>query len=76
MRSKLSFSSLSAKRQFVNNAGKIDLRSMLSKAGKYRPDYIEGRWVIETLYQRKSWEIIVEPDYEFKLLVAVTAYQL
>ena len=29
-----------------------------------RPDPLEGRWVIETRWLRRRWEIIVEPDSE------------
>ena len=47
---------------------------MLEHASVYRPDVIEGRWVIETRHSRKDWEVIVESDNEQKLLVVVTAY--
>jgi hypothetical protein len=36
---------------------------MLQWADGYRPDVIEGRWVIETQHHRASWEVIVEPDF-------------
>ena len=52
----------------------IDLRRMLERATGYRPDVVEGRWVIETRRRRRAWEVIVEPDWERQLLVVVTAY--
>ena len=52
----------------------IDLRRMLERATGYRPDVVEGRWVIETRHHRRAWEVIVEPDWERQLLVVVTAY--
>jgi len=52
----------------------IDLRAMLERAGRYRPDVIEGRWVIETRHRQQNWEVIVEPDPVERLLVVVTAY--
>ena len=52
----------------------VDLRRVLERAGGYRVDIVEGRWVIETRQQRKDWEVIVEPDDGQKLLVVVTAY--
>lgn len=52
----------------------IDLQRMLERATGYRPDVIEGRWVIETRHRRRAWEVIVEPDRERQLLVVVTAY--
>ncbi len=52
----------------------IDLQRMLERASGYREDVVEGRWVIETRHRRKAWEVIVEPDWERRLLVVVTAY--
>jgi len=52
----------------------IDLREMLEQARRYRPDVVEGRWVIETSHRRKGWEVIVEPDVQERLLVVITAY--
>jgi len=52
----------------------IDLRRMLQRASGHREDVVEGRWVIETRYRGKPWEVIVEPDQERRLLVVVTAY--
>jgi len=51
----------------------IDLRRMLERATGYRGDIVAGRWASETRHQRKPWEVIVEPDSERRLLVAVTA---
>jgi hypothetical protein len=52
----------------------VDLRTMLARARSHRADIVEGRWVIESRHRRHSWEIIVEPDNERRLLVVVTAY--
>ena len=52
----------------------VDLRGMMEHAGGYRADVVDGRWVMETRHNKKDWEVIVEPDNEQKLLVAVTAY--
>ena len=54
----------------------IDLRAMLERATAYRPDPVEGRWIIATRHHRHDWAIIVEPDAESRLLVIVTAYPL
>ncbi len=54
----------------------VDLRSMLERATAYRRDTVDGRWVIETRLRGTDWEVIVEPDEEDELLVAVTAYPL
>lgn len=47
---------------------------MLEYASGYRRDVVAGRWKIEARYRRKSWEVIVEPDFETQMLVVVTAY--
>ena len=54
----------------------IDLRRILQRATGHRDDVVEGRWVIETRHRGKAWEVIIEPDRERQLLVAVTAYPL
>lgn len=52
----------------------LDLRVMLEHSRGYRPDIVEGRWVIVTLRRRRTWEVIVEPDFDAKRLVVITAY--
>ena len=47
---------------------------MLERAKSYRPDIVEGRWIIEASHRRRSWDVIVEPDDDAKLLVVITAY--
>jgi hypothetical protein len=53
-----------------------DLRRMMEHATNFRPDIEEGRWRIETQFQGKPWEVIVEPTPGKKLLVVVTAYDV
>jgi hypothetical protein len=57
-------------RQFTE----VDLRNMLQMAAGYRPDVVEGRFVVDTKHGSRRWEVIVEPDREESLLVVVTAY--
>jgi len=52
----------------------VDLRAMFEHAKSYRPDVVEGRWVIETRHRRRVWEVIVEPEPEARLLLVITAY--
>lgn len=59
------------KRKFTE----IELRRMMEHATGFRPDPIEGRWVIETRFRRKRWEVIVEPIPEEEKLEVVTAYE-
>ena len=52
----------------------LDLRAMLERSRAMDPDLVEGRWVIRTRHRRKTWEVIVEPDRDAKILVVITAY--
>ena len=54
----------------------VDLRRMLEYATGIKRDVIEGRWVISSRHRRRHWEIIVEPDFDARLLVVITAYPL
>ena len=63
-----------SKRMVDRRFSELDLRAMLEHARGYRPDIMEGRWVIVTMFQRRAWEVVVEPDLNTKRLVVVTAY--
>jgi hypothetical protein len=49
---------------------------MYDRAKDYRRDYVPGRWVVETKHRRQKWEIIVEPDFDEKKVVIITAYKV
>jgi len=49
---------------------------MMEHATAYLPDVVQGRWVIATRFQRRQWEVIVEPISESELLVVVTVYDV
>jgi hypothetical protein len=62
------------KRMEDRDFNELDLRRMLEYARAYRPDLVEGRWVIEARHQGQPWEVIMEPDESERLLVVITAY--
>ena len=62
------------KRMIDRSFTEMDLRRMLHNALGCHRDVVEGRWVIETRHKRRSWEVIVEPDANIRILVVVTAY--
>lgn len=62
------------KRMEDRGFSETDLRAMLQDASAIRPDIAPGRWVVETRFAGSEWEVIVEPDKDERLLVAVTAY--
>ena len=62
------------KRMIDRDFTEVDLRRMLEHATRLRQDVVDGRWVVETRHERLSWEVIVEPDEEIRLLIVITAY--
>jgi hypothetical protein len=54
----------------------VDLRCMMEGAKGLREADESGRWIVETKHHSVSWEIVVEPDTEDRLVVAITAYRL
>jgi hypothetical protein len=63
-----------AKRMLDRSFSETDLREVLENATSFRPDELNGRWIIETTHAGIPWEVIVEPDVVLKLQVIVTAY--
>ena len=72
----LELSSHLEKRMLQRDFTEIDLRAMLDRATGYHPDFIEGRWIIETRHRHHAWEVVVEPDFLERLLVVISAYPL
>lgn len=49
---------------------------MLEYALGFFEDVVDGRWVVETKHERQPWHVIVEPDFDSKVLVVITAYRV
>jgi hypothetical protein len=62
------------KRMEDRGFNEVELRGMLESATTFRDDVIDGRFVIETRFRGRKWEVVVEPDEVEHLLVVVTAY--
>ena len=62
------------KRMLDRGFSEVELRSMLESPTRVRKGTVAGRWIVEARLKKRSWEIVVEPDEEAKLLVVVTAY--
>jgi hypothetical protein len=63
------------KRMIDRSFTEPDLRAMLEHARAFKPDTVEGRWVIVTVHHRRVWEVIVEPDPGARRIVVITAYR-
>ena len=53
----------------------INVREMLEAAIGFRPDVVDGRFIVDGRLRGRRWHVIVEPDADEKLLVVVTAYR-
>ena len=62
------------KRMVDRSFNETDLRLMLENATGYHENHEVGRWAIETMHDRRWWEIIIDPIPEEQLLVILTAY--
>lgn len=56
------------------NFTEVDLRSMLDDATQLVPARRPGRWIVHTRHAGQSWNVVVEPDLDDKILMIVTAY--
>lgn len=52
----------------------IELREMLERVTSLHPDKEIGRYVAVSTLHSANWEIILEPDFDEKLIVVVSAY--
>ncbi len=52
----------------------VDLRAMLETASGWRPDHVEGRFIILSRLRGRRWHVIIEPDEDRQVLVIITAY--
>ena len=64
------------KRMEDRGFNEVDLRSMLHRASGWRPDHVDGRFVIATSLRTRAWSVIVEPDLDAVLLVVIAAYPI
>ncbi len=64
------------KRMETRGFNEVELRQILAQAAGWRPDFVEGRYLIDTRLRGRRWEVVVEPDEMDHLLVVVTAHQV
>ncbi len=53
----------------------IELRRMMEHATNFKKDRHEGRWIIDTRFRQKAWEVIVEPLADEMKVEVITAYE-
>ena len=52
-----------------------DLRSMIHMATGFRLSMIRGRYEIDTKLDSEPWIVVIEPDWDQRVLVVITAYR-
>ena len=63
-------------RMKLREFSETDLREILQDATGLERDHEPGRWIVCTRLHGWLWEIIVEPDFELKVLTVITACPL
>jgi hypothetical protein len=62
------------KRMVDRQFNEAELRQMLETPRGYRPSEDAGRFIIETVFGSRAWEVVVEPVEEERILLVITAY--
>jgi hypothetical protein len=52
----------------------VDLRAMLGEGIDMTHDIVPGRWVVDTRFRTRPWEVIVEPLHDERIVLVITAY--
>jgi len=64
------------KRMVDRQFNEAELRTMLEKANPIHPNHEAGRWIAACEHDGRTWEVILEPALDEKVLVVVTAYPI
>jgi len=51
----------------------VELRAMIDDQRGWCKSHEPGRWILAAMLDGRRWEILVEPDFDDRVLVAVTA---
>jgi hypothetical protein len=63
-------------RMVARGFNETDLRTMLASASFVGPDHEPGCFRLQSVHNRRHWEIIVRPDQSLRLIFVVTAYSI
>lgn len=64
------------RRQEDRGFTEVELRRMLERADGFEPDAMADRWRIRTRHRRQEWIVVVEPEFDQRTVVVVTAYSV
>ena len=64
------------KRMKVRRFTEVELRDMIEQATGLHKARVPGRWVIETKFDGRAWNVVVEPIAETQTLEVVTAFRV
>lgn len=53
----------------------VELRAMLDDATDLAPGARQGRWIVTTSLGGRPWTVVVEPDFDDRVIFVVTAYE-
>ena len=52
----------------------VELRTMIEQTSAIEPSRRPGRFLLRTRHGGHAWVVVVEPDYDDRLVFVVTAY--
>ncbi|MBM4039507.1 MAG: hypothetical protein FJ290_13425 [Planctomycetes bacterium] len=64
------------KRSVVRGFNETDLRIMIADVVGFEVSHVEGRFVLHSHLGDDEWRIVVEPDYDERKLIVVTAWRV
>jgi Domain of unknown function (DUF4258) len=63
------------KRMAERRFSEVDVRAMLHEAHGLRPAESPGRWIAESKHENDAWEVVIEPLFDERILLVITAYR-
>ena len=64
------------KRMEERGLAEVELRALLQDATLLVPDVLPDRWVATGRRGTETWEVVLEPDSDDRVVVVVTAYRV
>lgn len=64
------------KRMIDRQFSETDLRDMIESTTGIRMAEESGRWIAETKFEGRDWNVVLEPIDDERLLLVITAYRV
>lgn len=54
----------------------VELRDMIEQAARLVRDHVPGRWLAMTRHRARPWCLVLEPDFDDRLVVVITVFEV